>query len=254
MHHSALFVTCLFLASSGPVSAQRAALYGTVRDSVSGNPVGGADVSLVGEGIGTLTTGNGHVELNGVASGVHTIVVRRVGFQPGAAEFEIALTSNSRVDMGTIMLLPVATELDPILVEAEEARQTLHLTGFLQRQRSEKGTFITFEDIDMLSPERTSELIRRIPGFRVARDGSAASARGVPSIGSGFSACMVNYYIDGVHSDAPNVDVLFFNDTATTEIYTGSATTPPAFRVAGNAKCGVIAIWTKSGGRRRQQP
>jgi hypothetical protein len=251
MRRSALLATCLLsFASSGPLLAQRAAIYGTVRDSVSGNPVAGADVSLVGEGIGAVTTGNGHFELNGVRSGVHTIVVRRVGFQLGAAEFDITLTSSTRVDMGTIVLLPVAMELDPILVEAEAARQTLHMTGFFQRQRAETGTFITFEDIDVLSPQRTSELLRRIPGFRVARDGSAASARGVPSISSGFSSCMVNYYIDGVHSDAPNVDVLIPTSIAGIEIYTGAATTPPTFRVAGNAKCGVVAIWTKSGGGR----
>jgi hypothetical protein len=163
---------------------------------------------------------------------------------------EITVTRNVTVDLGRIALAPVVVELEPVTVEAQEVNRKLSSAGFFQRMGTEHGTFIMEEEIERLSPRNTSELIRRIPGFGVARDGSVASRRGIPSISQGFSACNIDYYIDGVHADGGMVDDVLPNAIAAMEVYTGAATIPPAFRVSGNPRCGVVVIWTKTGGSR----
>jgi hypothetical protein len=95
--------------------------------------------------------------------------------------------------------------------------------------------------------------MRRIPGFNVTAEGgtfSVSGGRGVPSISQGFSRCHIDYYIDGVHADGAIIDDVLPTSIAAMEVYSGSATIPPSFRVSGNPRCGVVVIWTKTGGSR----
>lgn len=250
MRRTGPFITALLLAPFVPLAGQDAIFVGVVTDSLTGNPVGGASVSVREQGIAALTDEQGRFELEGVGKGVLTVLVRRAGYRPGAVRFEFTAARRVRVDLGSIALSPLATELRAVVVEDEEANERLRKVGFYQRMRSETGTFITQDEITQRNPALTSELLRRIAGFRVLTDGSVASARGIPGIHQGFSLCGVDYYIDGVHASPPDVDIVIPTSIGGIEVYTGPATIPLAFRVSGNAKCGVVVIWTRDGGRR----
>lgn len=91
-----------------------------------------------------------------------------------------------------------------------------------------------------------------VHGFKVNRAGDVASLRGIPSLLEGFNSCPVEYYIDGVHSGMESMDNIIPTAIAGIEIYRGPSTTPAIFLGTGNRKCGVIAIWTKHGSRRRR--
>jgi hypothetical protein len=173
-----------------------------------------------------------------------------MGYEPWAVRLDVNVSRPTRFNLGSIALARAPVELDPLVVEAEQVRQALAVAGFFQRQRSEKGTFITRDEIEALDPQQTSHIIRRVPGFTVARNGRIVSTRGVPSLRQGFSECLVTYYIDGVESTSPSLDVVLPDVVAGIEVYTGSASIPPRFRGTGNPKCGVIAVWTRSGGDR----
>lgn len=243
-----------FLAASAltfPLAAQRATLVGIVVDSLTGAPLVGASVVAVEPGLAAVADDRGQFELPGVSSGDFTILIRHAGYRPSKARFELTVTRPVRVDFGTIALAPLVFELDPVRVEAEAVSDKLRRVGFFHRMSSADGTFLTWEDIRDQDPTNTSELFRRIPGFRTSQDGSIGSRRGIPSLSSGLSRCEVNYYIDGVHTAAPNIDVVLPAAIAGVEVYSGAATIPPSFRVAGNPKCGVIAIWTRDGSMRR---
>ena len=179
--------------------------------------------------------------------------IRRPGFRSGEVHFEITITRTVTVDLGTIALSPLVVELDPVVVEGTEVDRKLTSVGFFQRMGTEHGTFLTREEIERRRPRNTTDLFRRIPGFRITQEGignSVSGARGVPSISQGFNRCDIDYYIDGVHADGAVIDDVLPNAIAAMEVYTGAATIPPAFRVSGNPKCGVVVIWTRSGGRR----
>ena len=249
MYRTGPLLTCLFVATLKTLVGQQATFVGVVADSLTGDPLAGAVVSALGQEAIVVTGLDGRFEMAGVGSGHVTVVIRRTGFRIGAVELDIAMTRAVTVDLGTIALSPLAVELDPVVVEGAEVDRKLTSVGFFQRMSVEQGTFLTHEEIARRNPRNTSELIRRIPGFRVATDGRVASRRGVPAISQGFSSCDIEYYIDGVHADGSFVDDVLPNAIAAMEVYTGAATIPPAFRVSGNPKCGVVVIWTRTGGR-----
>jgi hypothetical protein len=253
MRRTGLFLSTLFLAAICPLFGQQATFVGTVADSLTGAPLAGAYVSFADQ-VDTVVTGlSGRFELGGAPTGAITVQIRRPGFQSGVVHFEITVTRAVTVDLGTIMLSPLVVELDPVVVEGTELDRQLARVGFFHRMGAEHGTFLTSEEIERRNPSQTSELFRRIPGFRVNQEGigsTVSGGRGIPGISQGFSRCGIDYYIDGVHANGSMVDDVLPNSIAAMEVYTGSATIPPTFRIAGNPKCGVVVIWTKSGGNR----
>lgn len=242
------------LAASQAVAAQRVTFVGLVVDSATGDALPGASVWIDEQSLRTATDPRGRFVLSGVRGGVFELFVQRIGYRIGAVQLELAAHRPVQVDLGVIFLSPLATELDTLEVVGEDLDRKLSSVGFYHRMHSEAGRFFTQEDIEALNPANTSEIFKRIPGFRVLSNGSIASARGIPSMRRGFDLCEVAYYIDGVHASAPNVDVVIPTSISGIEVYTGSSTIPPLFRGSGNPKCGVIAIWTREGTGPPSQP
>ncbi len=247
MRWTPLFAAFLVPVVSSPIDAQRAILRGVVTDATTLAPIAGASIQLKGQRGVSFTDGEGRFRIVGVRNGEVTILINGVGYQPGALDLAIAVADPVVFDLGRLVLKPMVTELDPIEVEAIALNRRLERVGFFSRMHGESGTFITRADIDKLKPARTSELLRRVVGFQTSADGSISSGRGIASMTQGFTACGVDYYIDGIHSTAVNIDVVMPTVVAGIEVYSGAASIPPAFRVTGNPKCGVVVVWTRSG-------
>jgi TonB-linked SusC/RagA family outer membrane protein len=74
-------LTLLFLfALTPPLAAQTGSITGTVTDSVTGQPVGGANVFVVGTLLRATTAANGTYTIVGVSAGTHLAEVRRIGY------------------------------------------------------------------------------------------------------------------------------------------------------------------------------
>jgi hypothetical protein len=249
MTFPAIALLAFGLAAGRPVAAQRVTFVGLVVDSATGAPVSGATLRIGEQDLVATTDIRGQFVLPEVPAGVLELLVQRLGYRAGAMQLELTVERAVRIDLGVIFLTPVTTELDTVEVVGDELNPKLASVGFYHRMRSEKGRFFTQEDIEAINPANTSEVFKRIPGFRVLRNGSIASARGIPSLRRGFDLCEVVYYIDGVHASAPDVDVVIPSSISGIEVYTGASTIPPLFRGTGNPKCGVVAIWTREGKR-----
>lgn len=224
---------------------------GTVQDSATQEPLVGSEITIVDRGITTQTTSDGTFELAGITTGPVTVMIRHLGYKIWSKSFHLNVDEPFRVDFGTVDLTPAgAVELEELVVEGEEFRASRVMQGFLSRMRSEKGTFITYEDIERTNPALTSDLLRSVGGFSVSADGVIESQRGAAGISS-FAPCVASYFIDGVQAGPYSLDVIMPRAIAGIEIYRGAASIPTMFRSLRNAKCGVVAVWTKDGGRRR---
>ncbi len=240
-------VAFLITVTAPPLLGQKATFVGVVEDSITGRPLSGATVTVLNWNLQTTTDERGWFGIDSVPGGELFVLVRMPGYLEGVVDLELTVTRPVAVDLGFIALSPIATQLDPVVVEGEETSRKLHSAGFYERMAAAEGTFITREEIEKQNPTVTSEILRRVPGFTVYSDGSVASGRGIRSTSRPSAICEVNYYIDGVHAEAPNIDVVIPGSIAGIEVYSGSATTPPAFRIAGNPRCGVVVIWTREG-------
>lgn len=237
-----------------PAQGSGRAVSGTVVDSINGRPLSGAVLYLDGSRDEHRSGSNGRFLLEGVPAGSRTLVVRRIGYVPARVSVPDSPSASS-VDVGTVPLRPVATELDRIAVEAEEVRLFPHMSDFYRRKQDKLpgGTFITRDEIQRSGVRRTSEMLTRsprmqmdCPNVRLGDDQCTARnrrARNNPFVNrdpEGADKCAMEVFIDGQRT-SQKVDEIPLTWIAGIEMYPGPSTTPPAF---GNGRCGVIAIWT----------
>jgi hypothetical protein len=136
--------------------------------------------------------------------------------------------------------------LSPVVVEAPRVDERLHGVGFMSRMQALSGTFITREEIVKRNPRNTSDLLRRIPGFRVSEMGEVSAPRSTQTLCSG-----VDYFIDGVHADGSEIAFVLPRAVAGMEVYSSAAAVPIQYQLAAQPRCGVVLIWTIDGGRNR---
>ena len=254
-----------------PLTAQplsRRTVTGLVYDSVSGRPLSGAEVyftTLVGQ---ARSAGDGRFRIEGGLARDSLLVVRRIGFVPRT----IVVTPAAALpvlEIGPVFLRPVATELDEILVEAEEVRRHPVLEGFYQRKYALAGLghFFTRDVVQRTGALKTSDVLRRshkleiecsrsVAGLCYATSHRARETRvavrprdttSVEDAGVSFEAgrCRMEIWVDGVRNPL-DVDLIPVDWIVGIEVYSGPGAVPPLF---GMGPCGVVAIWTVVAGR-----
>ncbi|HEU4994381.1 MAG TPA: carboxypeptidase regulatory-like domain-containing protein [Gemmatimonadaceae bacterium] len=234
-----------------------ATITGTVLDAANARPVANAIVRLGASDRATVTDVLGRYSLRGVASGVDTISVRRLGFKP--VEIVIAAKSNESIARD-IVLERVAT-LDTVAVVATslppsfEEHRRIGLGQFLGRDRlaRNEGRFLS---------EVLKESFRGLDIFR-ALGGQAAviSTRGTQSMASGrcfrveganqtICKCAPLVYLDrlllfnGRSGELPNINRLPIVSIEAIEFFAGPAETPLEYSTL-NSTCGVLVIHTR---------
>lgn len=115
---AARLVALLALALAGAIHP--AAAQGTIRGRVTAadthTPIADASVSLVGSSSAVLTDARGQFVLASLPNGTHTLLVRRLGFQP-ATLTNIAVASASTITV-VAELVPARPPLDTVVVRS----------------------------------------------------------------------------------------------------------------------------------------
>ena len=236
--HIALAV--LIVAAPGALGAQaRARITGVVRDSM-GLAVAGAEVTLAGSQRRAVSDPQGSYRVADIPLGRATLRVRRLGFQPLTMEVAVDSVTTYAVDL---WLAPVPHQLAPVLVRERREVYDARLAGFEERRAKKVGHFITRERIERSHSSSLVDLLREVPGVRIAPRGGidrAVRLRG--------SSCAPLVFIDGAPASAAEFD-LGIIDPATVEgveVYSSVATVPSQFvGPRGLDRCGVIAIWSR---------
>ena len=226
--------------------ARVARLTGRVADAV-GSSIPKAEILVTNTSLHAETGSDGRFEMTNLPAGPIEVVVRRLGYSP--AKIALELMSGEVRDI-RVLLSPVAMMMDSVEVTAEGPVTEVSYGGFETRRARGFGTFITREDIDKKRPRVPSDLFRTVSSVKLIRDG------GTPTIVSnrlGTITCPLRVFIDG--SNYPlygqSLDALVqVGDIGAIEVYAGGATVPPQFG-GRESTCGVIAIWTRHGQRKK---
>lgn len=158
----ALLLCGMLLATPARAPAQGTA---TVQGRVTtddGRPVQGADVR-VGDEARTLTDGNGAFRLSGLSSGRHTVTVSYLGFQTARKRLKLEAGESRRLSIG---LSREAIEVAEIVVQVPSRRRVWARRMFSDLIR-QHGHLLSRRQIEERDPNRTSDLLLRIPGISV---------------------------------------------------------------------------------------
>lgn len=222
------------------LQGQTAIVIAFVTDT-SGKPLAGTDVQVVGTGVRGSTDDAGRVALLAVPAGNAVLRLRRLGF----AEMTIPITVTAGMGPETrYRMTPVATDLKKVVVRASSLKpdryaKTGKFDAFYRRRAQQSGTFITREQIDLQSAQKSEDLLRTAAGVKISYRGNTPFVR--------FMRCAnVNVYIDGIRSHDPFRDYFGLSplDIEAIEIYHGMAQVPPEFSPRPN-DCAAIVVWTR---------
>ena len=208
------------------------------------------------------TDADGAFRFGDVAPGSVELRVWRVGFRPETLQVEVP-----QVDGGAVIvpLERVAQAMASVVVHAQSHANVAitPFSAFERRRAAGLGHFVTRADIDKRRPQRTSDILRAVPGV-VLVQGDAGTLvpqfRNSMSAGSvmrggggGQGTCAPFYWMDGspLGALALDLDAIPTGAVEGIEVYSGIATVPAALRGGvSNAVCGVIVVWTRRGGPR----
>ncbi len=249
----------LLLALAPPVLAQTTgSVLGRVTSAGDAQPVVGAQVFLVGTGLGTLTGAEGRFNIPNVTPGTYTLRVERIGSRTSEQQVTVRAGEQTTV---TVTLTIEALGLDEIVVTG---------TAGAARRR-EIGNSISQINLAQIEepPINVDALLQaRAPGLNVLQSSASAGGGAMIRLRGNVSVAMSNQpiiYVDGVRirSDgfAKNVPPVGFqgrsnndvasplndvnpNDIERIEVIKGAAATT---LYGTEAAAGVIQIFTKRG-------
>jgi len=239
------------------VDPESSRIQGIVKDLESGERLEGALVSIEEVRLNQLSGTYGRFELTDVPPGTRQLVVSLLGYATRTDSITVPPASILTLDVG-LTVEPI--ELPPILVSVERRSLDLEISGFYKRRDLEPGVFMTQEAIEERNPVTTVDLFEGIPGVRVIRRGiqRAVSLTGSRAMSLTVDdpyadRCYPAVWINGMlmqqasyYQPAFLDDLVNPYDIAGLEIYQSSARIPIQYNVQG--ACGVIVIWTRSGG------
>lgn len=244
------------MADAQPVvpRAQGRALSVLVIDE-SDQPIEAAGIELISgpRRMNALTDSVGIARFSNVVGDSVGILVRLIGFFPARISARLAELGENV----TVFLNRQPYGLRAVEVHDNSPSST-RLADFEARLRSRTASAsVTRAEIEHRNPVRLSQMLRGISGLRIADSlGSmvAISTRGMKSVpaGSGIALvpCVLRVMLDGIVLPAlSDIDKVVPQDVHGVEVFFGAASVPPSLGgMRSDNWCGLIAIWTRSGG------
>lgn len=243
--------------------AQANAVTGTIRGRVVDERTGSGIATALVEFMdgrtrirtSAVADSEGGFLLTDLPKGSFRLRVSRIGYAR-------ALTPYWRIESGETLTVSVyldaeAVLLAPLEIQATERSRSPVLANYYHRlEIGLGGYFITREEIERRNPRLVTDLLADVPGVRLQAGGIGANSRIVSfsrAIPRNGGRCPVQVWVDGMLASRGGADDVLLDELATPntlegiEIFRGLSTIPPEF-ITPDARCGVIALWTKRGG------
>lgn len=190
-------------------------------------------------GRSTTTDEHGRFDLGQFEQGTLSVRARRLGYEQRTVQVQVGERGQS--PSLEIVLLGVPEELEKVDVTA--ASPPTKLRGFYERSRQQRsfGRFFDEDRIRSLNPRTASELLRRVPGVRLASNQSGGNTIRI-------RGCQPMVWLDDQRVPGAELDDLIApSEIAAIEFYASNAGIPAQYLDRGNRLCGLILVWTKSG-------
>ncbi|MEO8452814.1 MAG: carboxypeptidase regulatory-like domain-containing protein [Gemmatimonadota bacterium] len=239
----ALASLLLIAAPFTPLLAQ-ATIAGRVLSDSTRRAVPGAEIVMEGkDGRRTETDAEGKFVLEGIPTGVHYTMIRKIGFRPVRLKALIFGADTLNID---VRLFPSAVELEPIEVTA--AAVPAGMEEFARRRLAGLGSFIDASTLRQSESRQLGDVLRTVRGVRIVQSGSFKSV--AVSTRAGRS-CPMALWVDGLQLYAPgrrggpipDLNDYPVSQLESIEIYSTSET-PPEFGGFGTG-CGTMVLWTR---------
>jgi hypothetical protein len=247
---------------------------GRVRRDSTGAPLADADVMITDLALSATTNARGEFRITGVTPGMHTVLVRQIGFN----------FSEQRVEFGTdpvdrTLVMSRITTLDSVRVNASPySSNDEAMRVFEEHRKIGLGKFFTRADLEKGRDRRMSDILGQLQGTKVQTgaggQGWLLSSRGttksisISSTGRGNcdapkqdepsaqglapcpTACFPHVFLDGVDispGEVPNINRFIPYQLEAIEYYAGAAQVPPEYNRLNKSHCGVIVLHTRRG-------
>jgi hypothetical protein len=216
-----------------------ATLIGRVIDSV-GAGLMGAEISVRRlNGIRAISGDSGDFRVSGLPPGTVVFNVRRIGYE--AATFTAVLKPGKT--HRTNFTLSASAQALPAVAVSDTQTQSHWLDQFNARKFNGHGTFITRAEIVKYGARTGIDVIRNVPGIRIATSRNGMTSRVLMSRTTN-RACAPTMYLHGLPYSGTMED---FNadDIEAVELYVGVSEIPPEYDRNERGICGVIVVWTR---------
>ena len=175
------FITTSFLYS------QSASISGTVKDSLKGGALIGANVFIKGTSLGIATTEKGKYKINNIALGTYTIKVSYIGYQSK----EMVLTLSEPKNYVQDFTLSYTT------IEGKTVEVTAQAKGqmdAINRQLKAKSikNIVSSDRIQELPDANAAESVARIPGVSIRREGGEGNKVVIRGLSPKYNKITVN--------------------------------------------------------------
>jgi hypothetical protein len=253
-----LTATCLSAIAAPAPAAAQVRLEGRAVDDATNSPIAGARIEIFDftwQKLGQrVTDAQGLFSYTLRRPGSYHIRVGRTGYATTTPRLVTGAHSYINVE---VRLKSDAVLMAPLTVVARSASiATPVLDNFHERMRLGLGTYITREDVQRIRPVAVSDLVARIPGFFFSSAANGTSRNIYSGRSAGTSpGCPAQIWVDGFlmnpRSTTSNEimgmtldEAVHPDDIEGIEIYRGLATVPAEF-MSLDARCAVIAVWTR---------
>ena len=165
-------------------------LTGRVMRSDGTGPLPGAQVTVLGSQVTTVTNDSGDFTMRGLSAGTRTLAVRAVGWEPVTMPVDLAVHEPRKV----VVPLQIRTAALKAVVVTATRDAALKRVGFDSRRHTGIGHFIGPDDIEKRSPFEFVDIMSGTPG--VMRHPGPYGEDYLTGT-RGASSC-VTYIVDGV--------------------------------------------------------
>ncbi|MFT7589809.1 MAG: hypothetical protein ACI959_002029, partial [Limisphaerales bacterium] len=228
MRIATLFVLAMSFVQSG--FAQRASLYGTVSDELTGEKLLAVNIYLVGTTQGAATGLDGDYSITDIKPSEYTIQVTSIGYE-------------KQIITGIVFEPGEKKKLDIIINQTSlvfgEAVKIIGEKPLVDIESSKTGGNISQDEIAMAPTRQIQNLLNTQTG--VIKNPEGINIRGGRTYETGF-------YIDDVSASDPLAGTGFGIDIGTNSIKNVEVTTGGAGVEYGNATAGIVNTQTRDGG------
>ena len=235
----------LLLGAAPTTAAAQSAISGIVRDDSTSQPIAGVELIIQVLDRRSVTDSLGAFRFTDLATGVHYILVRKIGYRP--VQLRAILVSADTLE-ATVELRAAAVELAPIEVTVSAIAPGME--AYAERREAGVGHFIDAKTLRQSEHRYLADIFRTVRGVSLQYRGGNKTV-----LVNNRDRCPMQIYMDGIKIyeprsgagravEPPDINLFSVSQLEAIEVYRGPAETPAQLSGTGG-RCGTVVLWSR---------